>query len=231
MKTGMTTLGCVVGALASLWAASAGGAVEALEAESPYLGIAGRNVFGLQPPRPPARPEDTKPPPPKILLAGITTIAGTKLALLKLTVPGGKPGAKTGELPLTLAVGQKAEGVEVLEIHEDEPKWVKVNNHDTIRNLNFKDNGLNLASAALATSVEAPVRPGPPAPRITRPRNWPPETPISSEQAAIMEAAYRMKYQKEIQAGTMPAIPGENPLMDPNNNNQQQQQEQQKRPY
>ena len=228
MKTGMTTLGCVVGALASLWAASAGRAVEA---ESPYLGIVGRNVFGLQPPPPPPRLEDTKPPPPKIFLTGITTIAGTKLALLKLMVPGGKPGAKTGEVLLTLAVGQKAEGVEVLEIHEDEPKWVKVNNHATITNLNFKDNGVNLASAALAAPVEAPVRPNPPAPKINRPRNWPPETPIFSEQAAIMEAAYRMKYQKEIQAGTMPSMPGDNPLLDNNSNNQQQHQEQQKRPY
>jgi hypothetical protein len=45
------------------------------------------------------------------------------------------------------------------------------------------------------------------------------------------EAAYRMKYQKEIQAGTMPSIPGENPLIESNNNNQQQQQQRQKRPY
>jgi hypothetical protein len=228
MKTGMTSLGCMVGALASLWAAAAGRAVEA---ESPYLRIVGRNVFGLQPPPPPPRPEDTKPPPPKILLTGITTIAGTKLALVKLTVAGGKPGAKTGEVPLTLAVGQTAEGVEVLEIHEDEPKWVKVNNHDTITNLNFRDNGVNLASAAPAAPSGAQVHPGEPASQITLAKNWPPETPMSSEQAAIMEAAYRMKYRKEIQAETMPSIPGENPLIDNNNNNQQQQQQQQKRPY
>jgi hypothetical protein len=28
-----------------------------------------------------------------------------------------------------------------------------------------------------------------------------------------MEAAYTMKYQQQINAGTMPSIPGENPLM------------------
>ena len=228
MKTGMTTLGCVVGALASLWAAAAGRAVEA---ENPYLGIVGHNVFGLQPPPPPRRLEDTKPPPPRILLTGITTIAGTKLALVKLTVAGDKTGAKTGEVPLTLAVGQKAEGVEVLEIHEDEPKWVKVNNHDTIMNLNFKDNGVNVPSAAQVGSPGTQVPPRQPASPITPPKNWPPETSMSPEHAAIMEAAYRMKYQKEIQAGTMPPVPGENPLMDDDNNNQQQQQQQQKRPY
>ena len=38
-----------------------------------------------------------------------------------------------------------------------------------------------------------------------------------------MDAAYRMKYQKEIQAGTMPSIPGDNPLIENNNNNQPQQ--------
>ena len=186
MKTGMTTLGCVVCALASLWAAAAGRAVEA---ENPYLRIVGRNVFGLQAPPRPHRPEDTIPPPPKILLTGITTIAGTKLALVKLAVAGGKPGAKTGEVPLTLAVGQKAEAVEVLEIHEDEPKWVKVNNHDTIMNLNFKDNGVNLASAAAVGSPGTQVPPRQPASPITLAKNWPPETPMSSEKAAIMEAA------------------------------------------
>jgi hypothetical protein len=38
-----------------------------------------------------------------------------------------------------------------------------------------------------------------------------------------------MKYRKEIQAGTMPSIPGENQLADNNNNNRQQQQKRQKR--
>ena len=54
---------------------------------------------------------------------------------------------------------------------------------------------------------------------------------MSPEQAAIMEAAYRMKYQKEIQAGTMPSVPGDNPFTDNDNNNQRQQQKLQKRPY
>jgi hypothetical protein len=206
MKTEAITLTCLVAALASLWAAAA---VRAVEAEHPYAGIVGRNVFALRAPRPAPTLEDKKPSPPRVLLAGIATLGGTKLALLKVTVAGPRPGAKTQEVPLTLAVGQKAEGVEVLEIHADEPKWVKVNNNDTITSLNFKDNGVNPASAAPLTPGGDQVRPRQPAIAIS-----PPEPPLSSEQAAIMEAAYTLKYQKEIQAGTMPSIPGDNPLMD-----------------
>jgi len=45
-----------------------------------------------------------------------------------------------------------------------------------------------------------------------RQQNWPPE-PSSPEEAAIMEAAYTQRYAQQIQAGTMPSIPGDNPLV------------------
>ena len=48
-------------------------------------------------------------------------------------------------------------------------------------------------------------------------QNWPPETPMTPEQAAIMEAAYSLKYQKEISEGMMPPIPGGNPILDADN--------------
>ena len=227
MKTGMTKLGFLVGALASLWAAGAGRAVEA---ERPYHGIVGRNVFGLKPPPRDPTQEDTQPPPPKLLLAGMATITGTELALMKLTVAGDKPGAKNQEVALIVGLGQKAEGVEVLEIHEDEPKWVMVNNHGTIMKLNFTDNGVNPASAATVAPSRPPAQPSPPGPRITPAKSWSLEPPMSPEQAAIMEAAYRMKYQKEIQAGTMPPVPGDNPLIGNSDHNQQEQQ-QQRRSY
>lgn len=204
-----------------LGAASTALAVE--PAGSPYAAIVARNVFGLKAPLPPPKPEDIKPPPPKITLQGFTTMLGTKLVLMKVVVPPAKPGSKTEEVPLTLSVGQKAEDVEVLEIHETEPAWVKVNDYGTITNLNFKDNGVNLASTAPpgVAPVAGPRRPGgvpppgpaAPAPTIQPAKNWPPETPTAPEQAAIMEAAYTMKYQQQINAGTMPSVPGENPLM------------------
>ena len=62
---------------------------------------------------------------------------------------------------------------------------------------------------------------GAPASTIQPSKNWPPETPMTPEQAAIMEAAYTMKYQKQIHAGTMPSIPGENPILNGENPPQQ----------
>jgi hypothetical protein len=49
----------------------------------------------------------------------------------------------------------------------------------------------------------------------TAQQNWPPETPLTPEQAAIAEAAYTLKYQEQIAKGTMPPIPGasNNPLL------------------
>ena len=283
---------CMAGAFVALWAA--GIALAAESAGSPYAGIVDRNVFGLKPPPPPPDPEASKPPPPKITLQGITTILGRKLVLMKVVVPPAKPGGKTEEVPLTLSVGQKSEDVEVLEIHETDPAWVKVNDYGTITNLNFKDNGVNLATAAppgtppaggprpgvpppspvpaagggyapnpgayqgrtiprtsrmspgggaaynpgtaapnyggaaapntysaLPTAPVTTTSPGTvalnglgaPASSIQPSRNWPPETPMTPEQSAIMEAAYSMKYQQQINAGTMPSIPGENPLI------------------
>lgn len=166
MKIGMT--GCIACALLGVWAGGAATAEDA--AGSPYEGIVARNAFGLKPPPPPPDPESVKPPPPKITLQGITTLMGKKLALMKVMVPPSKPGAKAEEVPLTLSVGEKSEDVEVLEIHEEEPKWVKVNDYGTITNLNFKDNGVNLAAASPQAPPGAQPRPGgspPPMPTPT----------------------------------------------------------------
>ncbi len=38
--------------------------------------------------------------------------------------------------------------------------------------------------------------------------NWPPEQPVSPEEAIIMHSAFQLKYQKEIEAGLMPPLPG-----------------------
>jgi hypothetical protein len=48
-------------------------------------------------------------------------------------------------------------------------------------------------------------------------QNWPPDVAMTPEQAAIVEAAYTLKYQKEISQGLMPPIPGSNPLLDSGN--------------
>jgi len=291
MKFGL--MGGVAGAVTVWCAVTSATAVDS--SGTPYQGIVDRNVFGLRPPPPPPSPEANKPPAPKITLQGITTILGKKIVLMKVTVPATKPGAKVEEVPLTLAVGQKSEGVEVLEINELEG-MVKVNDYDTITNLTFKENGVNLANAAPVPGVQQPGVPRPaaapaggnpgyptsgytapggyqrrvprvpgvnpaggaayngapptagaysggysappvaavsttpttttspgtvalnglgaPASPVQQSRNWPPETPMTPEQATIMEALYNTKYAQQIEAGTMPAIPGSNPLTD-----------------
>src|SRR5215831_14769402 len=110
--------GCMAGAVAVL--CCSGTALSAESSGATYQSIIDRNVFGLRPPPPPPSPEENKPPPRKILLQGISTISGKELVLMRVTVPGEKPGAKAEDVPLTLTVGQKQEDVEVLEVHKEE---------------------------------------------------------------------------------------------------------------
>jgi hypothetical protein len=159
MTNGGTTLGCIAGVFA-LWAAANTLAVEA--SGSPYQGIVDRNVFGLKPPPPPPPgPEEMKPPPPNIKLQGITTILGKKLVLMKVMMPP-KPGVKPEEQSFNLVEGQREGDIEVLQIDEVN-KTVKVNNFGTITNLNFKDNGVVIASGP-APGPPVPGAPG--APRL-----------------------------------------------------------------
>jgi len=156
MTNGGTRLGCIAGAVA-LWAAATALAVES--SGSPYQSIVARNVFGLKDPPPPPRPEDNKPPPPNIKLQGITTILGNKRALLKVSMPP-KPGVKPEEQSFILAAGQREGEIEVLEIDEKEGT-VKVDDFGTITNLNFKNNGVVIASGP-PPGMPAPGVPGVP---------------------------------------------------------------------
>jgi hypothetical protein len=102
-------------------------------------------LFGLKPPAAEAGPDANKPPPPGLILNGITTILGNKRALMKVQMPG-KPGTPAKEEAFVLAEGQMYEGVEVLEIDEKLGS-VKVNDYGTITNLTFKENGAKMAAA------------------------------------------------------------------------------------
>jgi hypothetical protein len=102
-----------------LWIALVFGlGVEAVVADtprSPYLGIAGSNVFRLKQPdrkvfEPPVLPL------PRIKLVGITTI-GQKRALLKVFLPARPPEPAT-EFSYILAVGQRSGAIQLLEVDE-----------------------------------------------------------------------------------------------------------------
>lgn len=98
---------------------------------NPYLGIAGRNIFGLNPPR----PLIIEPPSPKVKLFGITTF-GDKRALLKVYLPA-KPPEPAKELACILKVGQREGPIEVLDINE-RAGTVRVMNFRTVIVLTFE---------------------------------------------------------------------------------------------
>jgi hypothetical protein len=143
VKTGSRGLAWVGAAAALLLAARAEATAVEVSAK-PYEQIASRNVFGLVPIPPAPRPEDNKPPPAKITLAGITTFAGGPRALLKVTSPP-RPGVKPEEQSLILAVGQREGEIEVLEI-DQQAGTVKVENFGTITTVDFENNGVKLPS-------------------------------------------------------------------------------------
>jgi hypothetical protein len=92
--------------------------VEALVADTsghPYLGIAGSNVFHLNPP-PPQHPDLPVVPLPRIKLVGITTFGKTRV-LLKVYLPATPP-EPARELSCILTVGQRGGPIEVLEVDE-----------------------------------------------------------------------------------------------------------------
>lgn len=119
----------------------------------PYQGIVERNIFGLKPPPPPVRPEDVKPPVPKVWLTGITTILGNKRALLKVQIPA-KPPQQAKEESYILTEGQSEADIEVLAIDEV-AGTVKVDNHGTIQTLDFVNNGIKPAGGSPVPTFSA----------------------------------------------------------------------------
>ena len=105
---------------------------------NPYSAIVERNVFGLRPPPPPidVNAQINRPPPPKILLTGITTILGKKVAFL--TMPSSKPGSPPDSE--MLAEGQALDEVEV-KIIDEKAGIVVVENHGVRQTLDFDQNG------------------------------------------------------------------------------------------
>jgi hypothetical protein len=82
---------------------------------NPFEAILTRNVFGLVPIPPAAKPPD--PPLPKITLTGITTVTGVARALLKMAPLPGAAGAG-GDRFFNLKLGERDGDLEVLEINE-----------------------------------------------------------------------------------------------------------------
>ncbi|HVV00289.1 MAG TPA: hypothetical protein VHH88_02935 [Verrucomicrobiae bacterium] len=107
-----------------------------------YNKITERNVFGLREPAP--APQANAPaqeaPLPKLILTGITTILGNKIAFLKAQFPAEK-GAAAKEESMMLSEGQREGPFEVLEIDEH-AEQVKVNNSGKVMPLTFDKDSL-----------------------------------------------------------------------------------------
>ncbi len=144
-----------------LFCAASKGAVA--DSANPYQGIVDRNVFGLKPPPPPAKPEEKKVDAPKITLTGITTILGNKRVLMNVAMPP-KPPEPAKQQSLILAEGQREGEIEVMEIDEKAGS-VKVNDYGTILTLNLDKDGAKLPAAVPA----APPPAAPPAVGYTPP--------------------------------------------------------------
>jgi hypothetical protein len=147
--------GCWI--IVSLLLCAEGGLVWATSAENPYTGIVERNVFGLKPPSaPPVDPSSIKPPPPKVILNGISTIFGTKKAILKMTPPAEK-GQPAKEQSFILSEGQRDGELEVIQINENAGA-VLVNDYGTVTNLTFDANGPpKTASSPTPTGAQPPA--------------------------------------------------------------------------
>src|SRR5882724_11471586 len=124
------------------------------DSANPYQGIVDRNVFGLKPPPAPPRPEDNKPPAPKITLTGITTILGNKRALMNVAMPA-KPPESAKQKSFILAEGQRDGDIEVLEIDETSGT-VKVDDFGTIMVLDINKDGAKLPASPIAPAPIAP---------------------------------------------------------------------------
>ena len=146
--------------MTSLMLCAGAKAIGADSAANPYQGIVDRNVFGLKPPPPPPRPEDNKPPAPKITLNGITTILGNKRALMSVQMPA-RPPEPAKPQSFFLAEGQRDGDIEVLEINEKlDGGTVKVNNFGTVQTLTMDKDGAKLPAAVAAPTPGAPPSPG-----------------------------------------------------------------------
>lgn len=117
-----------------------------------YKVIIERNAFGLKPPPPPEVVKAPEPPKPTtdVTLTGITSMLGKTKAYL-VTKEQGKNESEYH----SLATGDKAGSVEVLEIDE-KAGTVKILNSGQPTILNFKDHGAKATAAAAPAPGLAP---------------------------------------------------------------------------
>ena len=151
----------MAGLLSGLALASSAVGLLAEVKDNPYQAIVTRNAFALKPPLPPA--ETTKPEPPPspvdVVLTGISTLGGTKKALLQITDKSPSKAGKT-EYPPPLVEGDIQGRVEVVSIDAGENKVViKIDGNE--KTLGFQDKEAAKPAAAPPPGAQ-PGMPGMP---------------------------------------------------------------------
>jgi len=142
LKFATCSLACVflngtVEAASKNSSASIGTNAESGSSTNPYASIVERNVFGLRDPPSPLPPQAAPgAPPPRIILTGITTILGKKLAVLRTLAPAPKTGGPAKEEPLLLAEGERLGSIELLAVDERAGR-VTLNDFGTVTNVSF----------------------------------------------------------------------------------------------
>jgi hypothetical protein len=130
----MKCVGKIAIGLAGVLVLSAGAQtnnVAAASADNPYVLIAARNIFSLNPA--PTNDVPVGDPPPKITLNGIMSTLGNLQALYKVAGTG-KPGEPAKDQSYILSEGQREDDIEVMQIN-DKANLVTFNNHGTVQEI------------------------------------------------------------------------------------------------
>jgi hypothetical protein len=146
----------------SVWALGVAAAVVAAEPGSnPYESIATRNPFGLKDPPPPPPPPTNQPPPapaPTVKLKGITSILGSKRAVIEVTQAGAKGSPQSGPQSNIMLEGERVDEVTVVSI-DVKNNLVLVKIGETETNLTFEKPDAKTAQAAPAPGPMPAFRP------------------------------------------------------------------------
>ena len=165
-----------------------------LGADTPYVPIVERNIFGLNPPQvvAPTAPE----PPSTITLNGIMTIFGTPQALLKVAVPP-RPPEPAKEESLILGEGERQDDIEVTHI-DQKAGVVTFNNHGVVQEIPLvKAPPITTPTPVVMNSSFAPPGNGPgQSPNMGNSSSPPAQPQLSPEEQMIMIAAQHAKAQQ-----------------------------------
>jgi len=181
---------CALGCLA-------GASAHAIVPGNPYETIIAANVFHLVAPA--ISPPTNQPPLPKIIANGIITILG-KRVLFKVQWPA-RPNEPAREQSYILAQGERAGGIEVLEIDEN-AATIKFNNNGTVMVLGLnKDAPKPSAISTPVVNTTAPIQPPSP---VQAPAE---STSLSPEEQIILMEVEREKNKAAVQKGLLPPLP------------------------